>query len=265
MIPRFIVGLIGGLILASAGAAATYDEAMQGDLSDDRLAPTPFPLNAPSSLLAGSVTFGERDYFTVTVPVGAALNKIILTRYESSNARAFIGLQVGSQVTLDPSGNTSDGLLGYMHFGFDQVIPGNLLVDLARSIPPGFSLPLPAGNYSFWVNQTEPAPTFYEFNFTTAVKVVGDYSGNGHVDAADYTIWRDTFGHMAMPFGAGADGDADGAIGVSDYEVWKSRFGDKSIGRAVPEPTALRLVALWGVAVALGRNVGTFRARLLVA
>ena len=244
MISKFIAGLTLVLILASASAAATYDEAMQGDLSNDRLAPTPFPLDAPSNLVAGSVTFGERDYFKVTVPVGAALNKIILTRYESSNARAFIGFQVGSQVTLDPSGSTSDGLLGYMHFGFDQVIPSNLLVDLARSIPPGFSLPLPAGNYSFWVNQTEPAPTFYEFNFTTVARVVGDYNGNGHVDAADYTIWRDTFGHVAMPFGAGADGDADGAIDVSDYEVWKSHFGGESVSGAVPEPATRALVAL---------------------
>jgi hypothetical protein len=222
MIVKTIMGLISGLLLAFTGLAATYDEAMQGDLSDDGSAPTAISLDEPSNRLAGSITFGERDYFTISVPAGAALNKIILTRYESSNARAFIGVQAGSQVTLDPSGSTSDGLLGYMHFGFDQGMSSDLLVDLARSIPPGFSIPLPAGNYSFWLNQTEPAATFYEFNLTTVARLSGDYNNDREVNAADYTVWRNRL-NTAGPLAN--ETESIGTVDQEDYAAWKGNFG----------------------------------------
>jgi hypothetical protein len=48
-----------------------------------------------------------------------------------------------------------------------------------------------------------------------------DYNGNGSVDAADYTVWRDTYG-TADPR---ADGNGNGAVDDGDYELWKSHFG----------------------------------------
>jgi hypothetical protein len=74
--------------------------------------------------------------------------------------------------------------------------------------------------------------------------VVGDYTGDGVVDAADYTAWRDTLGDSVSP-GSGADGDNDGVIGSGDYQVWVGNFGatGASAGAgAVPEPVALSLV-----------------------
>ena len=79
----------------------------------------------------------------------------------------------------------------------------------------------------------------------------GDYNSNGIVDAADYTIWRDTFGQVgvALP----ADGDGDGVITDGDYTVWKQHFGDMvGTGRtpiSVPEPgtwLSITLVAIVG-------------------
>lgn len=167
-----VIHLVAGVLLASSSLAATYDEGAQGDLSNDRLAPTPFTLDAASNVLSGSVTAlgPDRDYFTVIVPSGFALSQIILNQYASSNTRAFIGVQEGSTFTVPPTATGPDGLLGYMHFGFDQAIPSDLLDDLAVSNPPGFSIPLAAGSYSFWINQTETDLTAYQLNFvTTAV------------------------------------------------------------------------------------------------
>ena len=39
----------------------------------------------------------------------------------------------------------------------------------------------------------------------------GDYNDNHIVDAADYTVWRDTLGHT-VPNGTGADGNTNGII-----------------------------------------------------
>ena len=53
----------------------------------------------------------------------------------------------------------------------------------------------------------------------------GDYNGDLIVNAADYTVWRNTLGSSVARF-AGADGDGDQVIGGGDYDVWKSHFGE---------------------------------------
>jgi hypothetical protein len=80
--------------------------------------------------------------------------------------------------------------------------------------------------------------------------VTGDYNGNGIVDAADYTVWRDTLGSTTD---LRANGDSTGAsVGVvdqADYNLWKTNFGmhvgsgsgaDESA--AVPEPATLLIL-----------------------
>jgi PEP-CTERM motif len=89
--------------------------------------------------------------------------------------------------------------------------------------------------------------------------LTGDYNHNGIVDAADYTIWRDTFG-QTVAAGTGADGDGDGIIGQNDYAVWTTNFGRTAPGAgsgaaaAVPEPTAGGLLLIGAVVAALGRR-----------
>jgi 3-phytase len=61
----------------------------------------------------------------------------------------------------------------------------------------------------------------------------GDYNLDGHVNAADYTVWRDALGKTVDKY-AGADGDGDGQVDPGDYSVWKANFG-KSGGGAVAE------------------------------
>jgi hypothetical protein len=52
--------------------------------------------------------------------------------------------------------------------------------------------------------------------------VPGDYNRDGAVNAADYTVWRDTLGSTAF---MAADGDNNGTIDVADYATWQSHFG----------------------------------------
>jgi hypothetical protein len=86
--------------------------------------------------------------------------------------------------------------------------------------------------------------------------VAGDYNGNGIVDAADYTIWRDTLG-QSVAAGSAADGDGSGTIDDGDYTIWKNRFGLTSGGgsassRAVPEPNSAVLLLI-GLVIATSR------------
>ena len=96
----------------------------------------------------------------------------------------------------------------------------------------------------------------------TAPGVTGDYNGNGAVDAADYTIWRDNFGTTGGATAAQGDGTGDGNVTQEDYTVWKSNFTGAGSGAgvgvavgtaAVPEPSSLVLGLLAGAAI-----VGTF-------
>lgn len=80
----------------------------------------------------------------------------------------------------------------------------------------------------------------------------GDYNGNLIVDAADYTIWRDTLGDTVVA-GEGADGNGNESIDLGDYEVWKNNFGmtaataaNSVAASAVPEPMTLGLLFVFG-------------------
>lgn len=83
--------------------------------------------------------------------------------------------------------------------------------------------------------------------------LAGDYNGDGFVNLADYTVWRDALGSTGT--GLAADGDGSGTVDAGDYTFWKERFGNSSSGgglsaATVPEP-ASAICALVGV-IALG-------------
>ena len=52
----------------------------------------------------------------------------------------------------------------------------------------------------------------------------GDYNNDGFVNAADYTVWRNTTNQEVLNPGDGADGDESGFIDNGDYTYWKERF-----------------------------------------
>jgi hypothetical protein len=77
--------------------------------------------------------------------------------------------------------------------------------------------------------------------------VLGDYNGNGVVDAADYTLWRN-----AMASGGTLKNDASPAsVSMADYAYWKSRFGataGSGASVAVPETTSVAVLLLAALA-----------------
>jgi glucose/arabinose dehydrogenase len=83
------------------------------------------------------------------------------------------------------------------------------------------------------------------FRVNTTQLLPGDYNADGTVNAADYTVWRDTLGQTVTAH-SGADGDGDGVIDDGDYTVWTTNFGQSvhasGSGAAVPEPAAALLV-----------------------
>jgi len=86
----------------------------------------------------------------------------------------------------------------------------------------------------------------------TIVERVGDYNGDGRVDAADYTVWRNNLG-TNVAAGTGADGNRDSTIDGDDYSLWRKTYGMVVFQAGggsglkvatVPEPAAGALLGL---------------------
>ena len=87
----------------------------------------------------------------------------------------------------------------------------------------------------------------------------GDYNHNDVIDAADYVVWRHTFGQTGVTQGTGADGNSNGMIDDGDYGYWRARFGNNvapsGFGTVanVPEPnTALGTLVGLGLLRVMG-------------
>jgi hypothetical protein len=91
--------------------------------------------------------------------------------------------------------------------------------------------------------------------FAPVPALAGDYNGDGTVDAADYTVWRDT---LDSTTDLRADGNHNNVIDPDDFEVWKSNFGQSagsgSTIAAVPEPVSACLLAFGGMLMLLRRR-----------
>lgn len=87
-----------------------------------------------------------------------------------------------------------------------------------------------------------------EVVYVTPEPLDGDYNHNGKVDAADYTLWRNSLGSTTD---LDADGDHDLRVDEDDYAIWKWTFGNEAPSAAaalgVPEPSSTILV-FWAVA-----------------
>ena len=149
-------------------AAFVYDESVDGDLSNDGLSPTVLVAGSGANTLSGSTIAGDLDYFTFNIADGATLDSIILLEFSSSDDLAFIGLQSGSQFTEPPDNPNVANLLGWVHMGA-FLVGTDILDDIGHgSGAIGFTPPLPAGDYSFWIQQTGDEQVDYSLQFNVS-------------------------------------------------------------------------------------------------
>jgi hypothetical protein len=250
----FSVALIAcALTSTSAQAVVVWDESTNGDLSGNRFAPTNLPLSVGTSSIAGSMSFSDKEYFTVVIPANDQLSSINLTGWEGDDFLGFIAVQAGNQMTVPPETGDATGLLGWFHVG-DFAIGNDILPFIGQGSfgATGFTPPLTSGAYTFWLQQIDGLLVTYSFDFNVtgaAVSVPGDYNQNGTVDAGDYNIWRKQNG-QTVPTGTGADGSGasgvpDGVVNSFDYTYWRSRFGNPSGAGSITESTIPEPPATW--------------------
>jgi hypothetical protein len=124
--------------------------------------------------------------------------------------RAVVWLPDGSVIDLNDLGVVANSLDGTWLLNKALAISDNGWVAGIGEFTPTVGQPYTRG----WVAQLNLLP--------------GDYNGNGIVDAADYTVWRD---HLGQNYSLqNRDPSASGPIGASDYAYWVAHFGQSGSG-----------------------------------
>ncbi|MCE2950201.1 MAG: PEP-CTERM sorting domain-containing protein [bacterium] len=172
------VALLLSVLSLAPASAATYDEAVSGDLSNNRLFPGFLQLdyspvgNVPgSNLISGSLlrapgTTPDRDYLHVNVPVGYVLGRLLVGNQTTvGGAGSFIGLAASSIFPVPESAPDAQGLLGFRVYGAADR-GTDILDDMAipEAGSSGFSRPLGAGDYTFWIQELAVGTYAWRFN-----------------------------------------------------------------------------------------------------
>ena len=155
-----------------------YNESVSGDLSNSGLTPTLLTVSLGLNDLFGATgknaTTGiiDRDYFTFTVPQGEYLMAITVlpgTQTLGPLGDSFIGVESGTTLVNPSIAVDATGLLGWDHYGTNDIGVNILpLMGISSMNSTGFSGPLPAGTYSFWVQEASVGSVNYGLEFTVA-------------------------------------------------------------------------------------------------
>ncbi|MEM8831313.1 MAG: DUF4347 domain-containing protein [Cyanobacteria bacterium P01_G01_bin.19] len=179
---EFQVGLqkINNLIFSQSlqdsykGAFVNFDEAIEGDISNDPNDPLGLTLEAGTNTISATTVPGEVDqeYITVTVPERFQLDTVVLDSFSTPGNVAFIGVQEGEIFTepLDDSADTAN-LLGFALFGETGEEGTNILDDIGDAVGTiGFDDVLDSGTYTFALQQLGTSSEYtLDFNVSEVV------------------------------------------------------------------------------------------------
>lgn len=168
-------------LLAQAGGAppplpVAWNEAVNGDFSNVGMSPTFVALAPGSNIVQGTTgrdgtTFlVDLDYFTITVPEGYEfVSMLVMPGTTDIGFGSFIGMVAGSNFPIPPDTQTAEGMLGWSLYDSGN-IGGDLLAFMSAPSfgSTGFQVPLPAGSYTFWVQETGVGVANYVFDLQLA-------------------------------------------------------------------------------------------------
>ena len=161
-----MAGIAVAVLASTAVADVVWDEDIDGSLSTDRFNTTNFgTLSVGSNNMIADTQSGISKFFTFTIAEGEELSAMILDEWISEDDLGFLGVVTGDFFSVDPSNPDVTQLLGYVHHG-DTFVGEDILPAMGQgpgSI--GFTGPLGAGTYSFWIRQGGADLTTQDINF----------------------------------------------------------------------------------------------------
>jgi hypothetical protein len=180
-------------------------------------------------------------------------------------------LQIGGSVVVDGGILRAGSFNESMSAGTIEINEGGTLqfnnaqesiANVQSLISSGFiTTSSPQGTAGFVIEVVDVNGTNFTQVAFGASGIPGDYNGDGTVDAADYTVFRD---HLGANFDLTNENPAattPGVVDQEDYNFWRSRFGSAGSGAdapmaAVSEPSSWILGTLTLIGVAFVRCQG---------
>ncbi len=86
--------------------------------------------------------------------------------------------------------------------------------------------PTQAGTFTLSVTVTDNASTTANEGFSMAVRLIGDFNGDGAVNESDFALFQAAFGFSQGDdsFNAEMDLNGDGTIGIPDFLIFVSHY-----------------------------------------
>ncbi|WP_442481650.1 chitobiase/beta-hexosaminidase C-terminal domain-containing protein [Aeoliella sp. SH292] len=190
------------------GELYTRDDQWEQELT--RLVENYFPVRTANVL---TNFINEGLFPNLSAPLMSHLGGTVESGFELSLSKPG-GSPSGAVIyyTLDGSDPRLEG--GAVNTGSAQVYSGSLTLEESTQVRARM---FDAGTWSAIVDA--------EFNVLAPPnELPGDYDGNLVVDAADYQVWKGSFG-ATIAVGTGADGNGDGVVNLADYTIWRDNLG----------------------------------------
>ena len=154
-----------GICISSARAVVLWDEAFQGDLSNNNLAPTALTLGLGVNSILGTMGRDlpsvpvDRDMFTFTIAPGRALASINVVTFTPTN-QSFYAIAPGITINdTDPATHLANTLV--QHTG--DILPQMVLGSYSGGT--GITDPLGPGTYTAWFQELSSVVT-YRMDYT---------------------------------------------------------------------------------------------------
>ena len=164
---RILTTILALTVCASTARAVTlWDEAFQGDLSGNNLAPTALTLGLGVNTIKGTMGRDlpqdpvDRDIFTFTIAPGRALTSINVSVFTPTN-QSFYAIAGMSIDITDPAGHLANTLV--QHTG--DILPQMALGSYSGGT--GITDPLGPGTYTAWLQELSSVVT-YQMDYTIA-------------------------------------------------------------------------------------------------
>ncbi len=94
------------------------------------------------------------------------------------------------------------------------------------------------GTYFARIAGVDDTIQLYQLDLSITALANGDFNHDGAVDAADYTVWRNSRDQTGPGLAADANGDLQ--ITLADYNIWKTHYGGSlSTGSLNSQPSIL--------------------------
>jgi Bacterial pre-peptidase C-terminal domain len=206
-----------------AGAGTVYYSTIPLDYYLDGSGPTGLMLTMKNvytpNVLAyanGRRKLTDDDWYSINIPAG---NRVTLGTSTPGDGGGAPGNTLVPRVELyNPSGGLA---------AVGAVVPDGRNVSLSYTAAA-------AGLYRVHVSAASNTLGDYFLSAQSSSFPAGDYNHNGVVDAADYTVWRDTLGSATDLRANGENnGSSAGLVDQADYTYWRAYFGATS---APPSP-----------------------------